>query len=96
MASESATIVATQSVMVDLPQLEHLISELVNSIPTDTTKEDREQIEDNIEVIRSEAGSSTPKRGFLRSAINGIRAIKSTAEFGAAAVALYQFIAPLL
>lgn len=57
---------------------------------------DAESLNENLEVIEEEAKSEKPRKSFIKTAINGIKAIKGTAEFAAAVAALIQFIQPLL
>lgn len=63
------------------------------TIPSD---EDKETLESSLEVVNQELASEQPRKGFLKSALNGIKAIKGTAEFGAAVVALVQFVQTMI
>jgi hypothetical protein len=46
----------------------------------------------NQEEIKSE----NPRKGFIKTAVSGLKMLKGTAEFAAAITALIQFINPLL
>lgn len=91
LASDSATINATQNNGVDAQQLQGLL-EAVRKESTGLSKEDSEIAVDNLEVVESELAQPTPRRGFLKTALAGLQMIKGTAEFGAAVVALVQFV----
>lgn len=49
-----------------------------------------------IEVIENEAVLEKPKKGMLKTALSTLTALKGSAEFGAAVVALIQFVEPLV
>jgi hypothetical protein len=66
--------------------------ELTNELSPD----DEQTAIENLEVIESELTQPAPRKGFLKTAIAGLQAIKGTAEFGAAVVALMQFVHSLL
>ena len=90
-ANDNATITATNNAGVDLAQLETLIQN-VRSAASDVDGEDAEVLSDSLEVIEEQIKTKSPKKGFIKTAITGIRAIKGTAEFAAAVAALIQFI----
>jgi len=94
-ANRGATLNATQNNLVDIDQLNKLIDDLKNAVSPDISKDDSEQINNSIEIICSEVMSKNPKKGHLKTALNGLKAIKDTAEFTAAVVAIYQFLTPL-
>ena len=60
------------------------------------SQEDSEVAVENLEVIESELAQPKPRKGFLRTALAGLQTIKGTAEFGAAVVALVQFVQGVL
>ena len=94
-AKENATINATQNNGYDtmqVEQLENLILRIVETRPDDLTPEEQEQFNDNIEVIRSEAKSTTPRKSFVRIALKGLEAINGTIQFSAAVTQLIQFL----
>lgn len=94
-ASDNATITATNNVGVDLAQLDTLISN-VRSAAVGITGEDAETLSDNLEVIEEQVKSDKPKKGFIKTAIAGIKALKGTVEFSAAVAALVQFVQTIL
>ena len=94
-ANDNATISAVNNCDIDREKLMTLISE-VQKTAQGLSSADAETVSDSLEVIKEETKSEHPKRGLLRTAITGIKAIKGTAEFGAAVISLAKFLAPLL
>lgn len=94
-ASENATITATNNVGVDWKQLDTLIDN-VKATASGITGESAEILSDNLEVIEEEVKSDKPKKGFIKTAIAGIKTLKGTAEFLAATTALIQFVETIL
>lgn len=94
-ASDNASITASNSIGIDNEQLNKLIGNIMAN-STDLSDEDSETLTDSLEVIKSEIVETTPKKSMIKTAIAGLKAIKGTAELGAAIAALVQFIQPLL
>lgn len=97
-ANDNASISASNVVnTVDVEELAKLICNVKEASQTEgLTDEEIETMESSLEVIEEEAKSNKPRKGFLKTAVAGIKAIKGTAEFAAAVVALVQFIQPLI
>lgn len=95
-ASESAVINATSTVnAIDAAHL----SELIKAVKFESeslSDEDKETLSNSMEVVEEEFKVDKPRKGFIKTAIAGIRAIKGTAEFTAAVAALIQFLQPLI
>ena len=94
-AYDNASITATNTIGIDITRLEKLI-QTVRKTADGLSDEDAEILKSNLEVIEEEVKSEKPKKGFLKTAIFGLRMLKGTAEFAAAVAALIQFIQPLL
>lgn len=94
-ANDNATITATNSIGIDSTQLKELM-QTVRAAAKELSPEDAETMESSLEVIEAETQSEKPRKGFLKTSINGLKVLKGTAEFGAAIAALIQFIQPLL
>jgi hypothetical protein len=92
----NAKIKVTQNNTTGLDNLPSLLAAVKVAIPTDMSSEDCEAVNESLEVIESEASQEKPKKSFLKTAIAGLQAIKGSAEFGAAVIALVQFIQPLI
>ena len=60
------------------------------------SNDDLEIVNDNLEVVRNELASNAPKKGFVKTALNGLKMIKGTAEFGAAVTTLAQYVMYIL
>jgi hypothetical protein len=95
LARDRSFINASQNNGMDASQLHALISNVLNHVEH-TNEADKEIIVDNLEVIKSELSSSAPKRGFLKTALTGLQAVKGTTEFAAAVTALIQFVQPFI
>ncbi len=94
-ATDNATVTATNNVGVDSDELKRMITDIQSSAQ-DLCEEDRQTVAECIEVIESESVLDKPKKGMLKTALSTLTALKGTAEFGAAVAALFQFIAPLI
>jgi F0F1-type ATP synthase epsilon subunit len=96
LASDNATINANQFNEIDVKKLETLIEAIKKEISADISDSDAEKLNDSIEVIENELTQSKPKKSLLNTALAGLQSIKGTAEFGAAVVALVQFIKSII
>lgn len=89
-ATDNATVNATNQVGVDVDELQKLIEE-VQSASSTLTPEEQETVSECLEVIESEVQTEKPKKGMLKTAMTTLSGIKGIAEFGAAVAALIQF-----
>lgn len=94
-ASDNATVTATNNVGVDVNELSKLIAD-VRANSTGLSEEEQQNVSDSLEVIESEAITENPKKGLLRTAVTTLKTIKGVTEFGAAVVALAEFVVPLI
>ncbi len=97
-ANDNAVINATNTVNgANIEDLTKLINEVkLTAEKSNLSSEDAEMVSSNLEVIQEEVKADKPRVGFLKTAVSGLKAIKGTAEFGAAVVALIQFIQPII
>lgn len=95
-ANDNATVNAIQNNRIDIARFESLISKVLESIPDGFSTEEKEHLSDNIEVIREEINSSSPRKGFINTALKGLQAINGTTQFGAAVAALAEFVGTTL
>lgn len=97
-ANDNATINATNTASgMNINELIQLIKEVKSTAESsDLSSEDRETLNSSLEVVEEELKSEKPRKGFLKTAIVGIKAIKGTAEFAAAVVALISFLQPYI
>ena len=89
-ATDNATVTATNQVGVDIGELKKLIAD-VQSAANTLTSEEKETVSECLEVIESEVAAEKPKKGMLKTAMGTLSAIKGATEFGAAVAALVQF-----
>ena len=94
-AADNATVTATNNVSVDRDELKRLITD-IQSTAQNFCEEDKQTVSECIEVIKNEAVENKPKKGMLKTALSTLTALKGTAEFVAAVMALIQFIEPLI
>ena len=94
-ASDSATINATNNVGVDVEKIADLISAVKNA-GAEITGEDAETLADSLEVIEEQVKAEKPKKSFIKTAIAGLKAIQGTAEFVTAVAALAEFLQTVL
>ena len=97
-ANDNATINATNTISgINVDELTQLLDEIkITSEKSNLSPEDNDTVSSSLEVIGEELKAEKPRKGFLKTAIAGLQAIKGTAEFGAAVVALIQFVQPLI
>ena len=89
-ATDNATVTATNQVGVDIGELKKLIADVQLAANT-LTSEEKETVSECLEVIESEVAAEKPKKGMLKTAMGTLSAIKGATEFGAAVAALVQF-----
>lgn len=94
-ANDNAKIMATNTVGIDAAQLAELV-QAVRNTANGLSHEDAEILESGLEVIEDEIKSEKPRKGFLKTAVSGVKMLKGSTEFAAAVAALIQFIQPLL
>ena len=94
-ALDSSTIHAVQNYSINTQQLTKLINVIRGEI-TSLPSEDSEAVKENLEVIESELAQPKPRKNFLKTALNGLRAIKGSTEFLAAVAQLVSFIQPFI
>ena len=90
-ATDNATVTATNNVGIDNDELKRLISAVRFNVQ-DLSEEDRENVSECLEVIETELVAEKPKKWMLKTAISMLNGIKGAAEFSAAVVALIQFL----
>lgn len=93
-ASDKATINATQTNNsdIDVQKLRTLIESVRKEAMVGLPKGDRVVVEQSLAVIEEELATSEPRKGFLKTAVTGLQAVKGTVEFMSAVVTLAQFI----
>jgi hypothetical protein len=91
-ASDNATINAIQNNGIDISQAKALIEAVRQSIGADMSPENAENVTECLDVLEEQLAHSAPKKSVINTLLSGIKAIKGTAEFGAAVVALVQYI----
>lgn len=89
-ANDSAVITATNTIGIELEQMLDLIRAVKNAA-SDFSTDEEETLDSSLEVIKEEIESGKPRKSFLRTAINGLKTLKGTAEFAAAVTALIEF-----
>ena len=97
-ANDNATITATNTVSsINVDELAQLLERITATAQkSELSPEDKETVSSSIEVIGEELKAEKPRKSFIKTAISGLQAIKGTAEFGAAVVALIQFVQPFI
>jgi len=94
-ATDNATVNATNQVGFDVSELKKLIAE-VQSAASALTPEEQETVSECLEVIETEATAEKPKKGMLKTALSTLSAIKGIVEFGSAVAGIVEFVGPLI
>lgn len=96
-ANDNASLVAHNTVAPLQEELGRLIQDIKSLLEQhDLSEEDTDTLTCSLDVISEEMKEVKPRASFLKTAVNGIKMIKGTAEFGAAIVALIQFVQPFI
>lgn len=92
-ANDNSTLIAYNNISFDPNELNKLILNVKKiSQKEQLTSDDEEQLNCNLEVISEELKSKQPRKSFIKTAVEGIKMIKGTAEFAAAVTTLIQFV----
>ena len=94
-ASDNATVTATNNVGIDADELVKLIANVQAASDT-LSPEEKYTVADSLEVIENEASAEKPKKGMIRTALTALKTIKGAVEFGSAVAALAEFIGPMI
>lgn len=94
-ATDNATVTATNNIGIDTGELKNLIL-AVQETSASLSLEDRKSVSEYVQVIETEVMAERPKKAMIRTALNGLIAVKGITEFGAAVASLIEFISPLL
>lgn len=86
------TINATQNNGISTDEVMRLISNLKASIPPEASEDDKKTINESVEAIEEEFKNKKPRRSVVTALLNGLKAIKGSAEFAAAVAAIIQFV----
>lgn len=90
-ANDDATINATNNNGIDSGHLSQLIIAVKTELNS-LSSADQESASGNLEVIEQELQAEKPRKSFIKTALSGLKILKGSAEFGAAVVALIDFI----
>lgn len=72
--------------------IEKLVEMIKCNVPINMSQAEKEQINDYLSQILTEIKEIKPRKKFLSTIVDALKAIKGTAEFGAAIVALAEYI----
>lgn len=96
-ANDNSRLEATNKVSSVSDELNNLINNIrVLSENEELTDEEKNVLDCNLENISEEFKKDEPRKKFLESSASVIKAIKGTAEFGAAIIALIQFLQQII
>lgn len=96
LASDNAMIQATQNNGVDPNAMQLLVNDILTKIDNGVSAEQKQEVEESLELITEQVESSNPKRRMISMALTGLKAIKGSTEFAAAVATLAQFLQPML
>lgn len=94
-ANDNANVTVSNSVGIDSDKLEELITE-IKTLAEGLSDEDQEIVSGSLEIIESEALSNQPQKKSLKTAIFALKNIKGVTEFGAAVVALAEYVSSII
>ena len=91
-AHDKAIINATINSNFNHDELAKLINDVRAAMNKELPAEEKESVNDSLELVESELNKEKPRKGVIQLALNALKAIKSTAEFSAAVAVLIQFV----
>lgn len=93
LAHDQATINATLSNGIDMSTLISLIGEVRKTLSGEFSAEEKEEVEDNLEALEDELSKSSPKKGYIKTALRGLKTYThKSAQFAAAIATIGSFI----
>ena len=97
-ANDHATLNASNMINdIDIEMFEKLLEAIKDEASrTVISTEEKDTLDNSLEVIEEEIKNDKPKKSVVKIALSSLKAIKGTAEFGAAVIALAQFLQPLI
>ena len=94
-ANDNATINANIHNGIDYENLKLIILNIKKNIPSNITNDDAEILNDSLDTIEQELSQPEPKRGLIKTVINGLKTLKGSVEFTSAIVTLYTFLSKI-
>jgi cob(I)alamin adenosyltransferase len=96
-ANDQSSITATLTITNgQIDELTKLINAVKLQAESSLNINDVQEIMDSLAEIKNELQKPEPKRGIIKTLLNGLSAIKGTTEFLAAVASLSQFVLPLI
>lgn len=99
-AKDQATINATQYNGINAKELDKLVQSIKTLMTDEISPEERQIINDNIEVLQEELKKENPKKGFVRTAIRSLQGvfpkIAGSVELTGAITSIIQFAIAVL
>lgn len=95
-ASDNATINANNTVSDGIDEELFSLIEKVRQSGSCMGKEEVENINNSLEVIKEELVKNSPRKSGIKLALGVLKGIKGSTEFMAAVAALVQFVSPML
>lgn len=93
LASDNSTINAVMNNGIDFDKLNKLIEAAISKIPNTFDNKDIVEIKDDLDIIKTELSNSNPKKGFIRTALKGLKSfIGQSAELTSAIMAILGFV----
>jgi hypothetical protein len=87
---------ATQNIIQNsnnnLIKFQELVDDLKSVIPENIGHDEKRQIEDSIEAIKTEISTSRPNKNIIQTLLTGIKLLIRSAEFAAAVSTIWQFV----
>ncbi len=88
----TSTVQSNKNSDIDFNELEGLLEALMKEVPAGTSDETKKQVEEVTEAIENELKKEKPGKFTIKTLLSGLNGLVRTAEFGAAIVAIAQFV----
>jgi len=91
-AINGSNISATQNNTFDIKELNTLLENVFNSLPQDISNEERNNVKENLEFIKSETQSPNPKKAVIKSILTTLGGIAKATGFLASLAKLAEYL----
>lgn len=93
-ANQGSVISPVQNVGVNVDEFTDILSKIL-SLSQSLDSDDREIVEDSVQVLSEEIPSESPRKGMVKTALGALKGINGGAQFAAAVAQISEFVSNL-
>jgi hypothetical protein len=91
-AMDNANQTAVQNINTNIEEFQKLLDELKKTIPENIGSDEKQQIDESLEVIEGEIIKPKPDKKLIKTLLTGAKILVQTVEFAAAVSEIFRFI----